>query len=492
MSTTAPTFDRLARLPPPLILLGLLGGAAIAGGVAAIEPRLGVAAVGGLVFLAFVLLDLPVAVGIWIVALYIAGAPGTHGAVTGTSVVLLAGWAGTFADRLPHIRTAVWRVRWALLLTALMIVWSTLSYLWSTDTSATVEVLKGWYVAAGVLPVLVTAVTRTRDIVVVLGWFVAGATLAVVLALATGSTANVSEVASLDPGEGRLTIGITDPNYLAADIVGALAIVTGLLAVRMHRLWRVALLASVPVLIYGLVATQSRGGIIAAGVMMVCAVVVLRGYRARIVAALLVALVLFGAFLAVQPRALDRLTGDRDSTGTGRTDVWRVAVEVVESNPVVGVGTGNFVVVEHRYAQDAVGLKSLAMIVDKPLVTHNVWLQALTENGAIGLLLLIGSFGSCIGSSLLASRRWRRQGRKDLGHMAAAVFVGQIGALAASTFIANGNDRVWWVLLALGPGMLAVAAVRTRSPQDDEDDAPVATRRGPWPAPARGGTGLRG
>lgn len=440
--------------------------------------------------MAFILLDLPVAVGIWIVALFLAGAPGTHGAVTGTSVVLLAGWAGTLVDRLPHIRTALWRTRWVLLASALMIVWSTLSYLWSTDTAATVESLKAWYVSAGVLPVLVMAVTRPRDMVVVLAWFVTGATLAVLIAFATGSTANVSEVASLDPGEGRLAIGITDPNYLAADIVGALAIITGLLALRMHWLWRVALLGAVPILLYGLVATQSRGGIIAAVVMILAALVVLRGYRARILAALLVALVLFGGFLALQPRAMDRLTKD-DTTGTGRTDIWRVAVEVAKRNPIVGVGTGNFVVVEHEYAQDADDLQSASLIIDQALVTHDIWLQALTENGVIGLALLIASFGSCIGSSLVAARRWRRRGRHDLAHMASAVFVGQLGALAGSTFVANGSDRVWWVLIALGPGMLAVAAAKARS-CDAEDDGSPAVRRVPWPARAPGGAGLRG
>jgi hypothetical protein len=125
------------------------------------------------------------------------------------------------------------------------------------------------------------------------------------------------------------------------------------------------------------------------------------------------------------------------------------------------------------------------MIVDTPLVTHDVWLQALTENGAIGLALLIGAFGACILASLAAARRFVRAGRPDLAHLARAVAVAQVGSLAASTFIANGNDRVWWVLLSLGPVLLAVDLATSSSAADDADaNAPALPFAVPPVAPA--------
>jgi O-antigen ligase len=470
------TADRLSRTSPRLLIAGLVAGAALLGLVAVKDARLGVAGAGALVFAAFLLVDLPVAVGVWIVALFLAGTPGTHGATTGTSVLLLAGWAGTLADRAPHWRQALARTRWSLAAVALMLLWSAASLIWAQDPAEGLARLQQWGIAAAALPVLVTACPRPRDAIVVAAAFVAGATLAVVVGVLTGSNAApVDEAASFEAAAGRLQVGITDPNYLAADIVAALALTAGLLGVRQARRWRPALLLAVPILLYGLVATQSRGGMVAALVAAAAAFVLLRAERRRIAGALVVAVVLLGVFLAAQPRALDRLTQD-DTSGTGRTDIWNVALAVARDNPLLGVGTGNFVVVESRYAQEVGFLERPGLIVDTPLVTHDVWLQALTENGPLGLLLLIGAFGGCIASSLIAGRRFARHGRPDLERLARTLAVGQIGSLAASTFIANGDDRVWWVLLALGPVLLAVDLTPSSTDPGDDDDAAAPSR----------------
>ncbi|MGX6450048.1 O-antigen ligase family protein, partial [Patulibacter sp. S7RM1-6] len=250
-----------------------------------------------------------------------------------------------------------------------------------------------------------------RDVLVVAGAFVGGATLAVLAGVLLGSTsAPVDQAAALEAAAGRLNVGITDPNYLAADIVAALAIVAGLVGVPAVRRWRPALLAAVPVLLYGLVATQSRGGIVAAAVAVLAAIVLLRGHRRRVLAGVAIALVLLGAFLVAQPRAVERLTQD-DTTGTGRTDIWRVAARVAADHPLLGVGSGNFVVVQPSYA-DAVGaLDRPGMIVDTPLVAHDVWLQALAENGVVGLGLLAAAFLGGVAASLAAARRLAAAGR---------------------------------------------------------------------------------
>jgi O-antigen ligase len=402
-------------------------------------------------------------VGIWIVALFLAGVAGTKGAPTGTSVLLLAGWAGTLVERAPHVAQARRHARWALGASALLLIWSAMSLVWATDSSVGFDTLRSWIVAVAVLPVLVTTCQTPRDAMVVAGAFVAGACLAVVTGLVLGSTSAPDDpIAAAGTAQGRLMVGITDPNYLAADIVAALAIVVGLLGVRQLRSWRPALLLAVPILLYGLVATQSRGGIIAAAVLAVLAPAMLRQYRGRLVAATLLAVVLVGAFLVAQPRALDRLT-QQDATGTGRTDIWSVALAVARDHPVLGVGTGNFIVVESDYARAAGTLVRPDLIVDTPLVTHDIWLQATVENGLIGLALMVAALGACVGSALAAARRFAARGEHDLAHLARALAVGQIGGIVASTFIANGDDRVFWVLLSLGPVLLVLS--RLGSPE---------------------------
>ncbi|MGX6449842.1 hypothetical protein ACVU7I_17525, partial [Patulibacter sp. S7RM1-6] len=127
------TASRLALLPARLLVPLLVAAAALVGLAATRDARLAFAAAAAAVFLAFVLVDLPVAVGAWVAILFLAGVPGTQGGPTGTSVLLLAGWAGTLAERGPEVRVALRRARWPLAAAALVLLWSALSLVWAAD-----------------------------------------------------------------------------------------------------------------------------------------------------------------------------------------------------------------------------------------------------------------------------------------------------------------------------------------------------------------------
>lgn len=476
-------FDEIARWTPRVTVPLLITAALVAGLLLSIDPRLGMAAAAGVVFAAFVLADLPIAIGIWVVALFLAGVPGTQGAPTGTSALLLAGWAGTLANRGPSLRTAAWRARVAFAATAALLVWTTASYVWSGDPGAVVSAVQNWGIAVAALPVIVTGCQRDRDVLLVAGAFVGGATLAVLIGVASGSTtAPGSAQEAAEMAAGRLQVGITDPNYLAANIVASLVMITGLLRVESLRRWRVPLLLAVPVLLYGLVATQSRGGMLAVLTAAALAVFLLREYRTRILAAVGALLVGIALFLVLQPRALERIT-QSDSSGTGRTDLWAAAWAVWQDAPLIGVGAGNFPSAKSAYADQIGFVERPELLLDMPMVAHDVWLQALAETGLVGLVLIVSAFGACVGASFVASRRFTQAGQGDLAFFARALGVGQLASLAASTFISNGNDRVFWVLLALGPALLAVAGPRShlysgpgRRPRSRPSPHPVKER----------------
>jgi O-antigen ligase len=461
------TADRLSRTPPWLVVAALVCATALVGLAVTRDPRYGAVAIGALVFAAFVVLDLPVAVGLWCVALYLAGVSGTQGAPTGTTVLLVAGCLGTLADRGDHLRRSLPQVRAAYLSAALLLAWSAATAVWAVDAGTVRQ--ETWYfaLAAVALPIVVTSCTTSRDVLVVATAFVLGATCAIAAGVLLGtSDAPADPLAAAEAAAGRLHVGLTDPNYLAADIVAALAIVTGLLGVSALRRWRPWLVLTIPVLLYGLVATQSRGGFIAAVAAAALAALHLREHRARVVGGLAVAVVLLGLFLATQPRAVERLTQD-DATGTGRTEIWKIATAVARDHPLGGVGTGNFRLVEGGYVDRVGPIADPSMFVDTPLVTHDIWLQAFAEQGLPGLLIQLAVIATCIGASFRAARRYRRDGRPDLATFARALAVGQLSSVVASTFIANGNDRVFWILLALGPALLAVATVgRDAGPRD--------------------------
>jgi O-antigen ligase len=91
-------------------------------------------------------------------------------------------------------------------------------------------------------------------------------------------------------------------------------------------------------------------------------------------------------------------------------------------------------------------------------VAHSVYLQLLAETGVIGLTLFLVVVAGCLRAALVAGRRFDDLGERAMAGLARAAFVAMVGMLAASFFISNLTDRRMWILLALGPILLALAS----------------------------------
>jgi O-antigen ligase len=141
--------------------------------------------------------------------------------------------------------------------------------------------------------------------------------------------------------------------------------------------------------------------------------------------------------------------GRRSRFGTldpeGRTDAWRVAVDLFEERPMVGIGLGNYDR-EHTARRE---------VERHSRYVHNLWLRVLAETGVVGMLLLLGSLVCLIGAALVRLRRL------DPGTRAVSA-----ACLAVSTvFLAHAS--LDWVeefpALALpGFGLLFLAATLNR------------------------------
>jgi UDP-GlcNAc:undecaprenyl-phosphate/decaprenyl-phosphate GlcNAc-1-phosphate transferase len=137
------------------------------------------------------------------------------------------------------------------------------------------------------------------------------------------------------------------------------------------------------------------------------------------------------------------------SGGGNRYDYWRIAWRVWHENPILGVGAGN-------YPRPYYEQRATTEDIDQP---HSIELQALSELGLVGFLLLACFIGG-IGWGIMRTRP--AAARSPLSR---ALMVGGLGAVAA--WLAQ--TSVDWMHLLPGLTAIAIAAaavlVRSRSPR---------------------------
>ena len=92
-----------------------------------------------------------------------------------------------------------------------------------------------------------------------------------------------------------------------------------------------------------------------------------------------------------------------------------------------------------------------------PQVVHNTYLEIAAELGLVG----IGLFGSVVlfsvGSSLWAARNFSTANDPSGEALARAVVAAMVGVLVADFFISQEYNKQLWLMLGIGPAILAVS-----------------------------------
>jgi len=188
---------------------------------------------------------------------------------------------------------------------------------------------------------------------------------------------------TLDAGEIPRPFGtITHPTFMGTfmSMLALMALSVGI-GLRSSRLGKLALVLAV-VCAAPVALAQARAaliGLAVAGVLLVGACLVTGRLRARPVVGLALAggIVLAAAWPIVQERVLDNFATDHfDLEVQSRVELNDLALEMIRSSPVLGVGLNNFLVVDHRF--DERGL----IFAENPV--HNVFLLNLAETGVVG------------------------------------------------------------------------------------------------------------
>ena len=102
-------------------------------------------------------------------------------------------------------------------------------------------------------------------------------------------------------------------------------------------------------------------------------------------------------------------------------------------------------------------------IVDHPKVTHNIYLQLLSELGVIGLGLFLALIVTCLGCVLRAARTFRREGAATMELLSRGLFIALAALLVADFFSSALYSKQLYLLLAMGPALLAMASPRRAS-----------------------------
>lgn len=464
-----------------IIAIAVPAVAALAGLALALSPPLGLAVTAALVYLTIALYSLELAIVLWLPLAFLDGLAVFNLAVKAGGLLLVALWmvdAGGYRERIAAT-FARHPVLWASL--AGLLLWHSLSLVWASDRGEVLADLWHWYADALLLLVVATTFASVRGIRLIVVAFVVGAVVSVVQGIAAGDLSGSAAVVA-ETG-GRLGGGLGDPNFLAAAIVPAMVLALALVPGARSLLGRWALLGALPLLAIGLAASESRGGLLAAVAAMLAAIFVFKRQRARVVGFAAVAVVVVGTWFVISPTAWERVT-ETESGGSGRSEIWKVALRVVEDEPVLGVGLHNFSVVSDDYVREPGSLERVDLILDRGEVVHNAYLQLLAETGVIGLALFLAVVLGCLRAAWRSIRLFEVRGESSLATLAQGYVVASAGMLAAAFFISSGVDKRLWALLALGP---VLAAVAQRPRGDAGPRAPLSGASAAGPA-ARGWT----
>jgi len=214
-----------------------------------------------------------------------------------------------------------------------------------------------------------------------------------------------------------------------------------------------ALLGMASIGLVGVIATGSRGPLVAVALALVVLLLVLASLRrisGRTTAVLVVSSLLVGAVVAVSSSAgLARLSSGTDS---GRSQLYAESLQLALDTPL-GIGWG-------QLGQYIVDFRSTD---PDTLYAHNVFLEMFVEGGVIAL----AAFSLL---AILAARRVYKAVRQDIRY--APVLVVFTYALTSAQFSSDvvGNRLMW---LAIGLALISTRAYAVKTVDNDSRPAPL-------------------
>lgn len=428
--------------------------AALLGVLAAVNPVVAVVGALGLGFVALVIADLTIGLCIFVVVSFWEVSSPTFNLTKLIGLLLFLSWIAVIATRHRSEKTFFAAHPYASYLLLVFLAWALLSALWAKDDGIAAFATTRYALNFALFPIVFTAVRTERDAIWIAAAFVLGATMSAAYGLTVHAPAGDLE---------RLSGSVGEANELASVLIAALVMAIGLTIIaKRSPLSRLAALGGAAFCLAGILLSLSRGGLLGLGVVLLTAIFVAgrrRGLAAFVVLAVAISAVTYYAAFAA-PQARERVT--TLERGTGRLDLWKIGWRMAGDKPITGVGADNFKVTSRDYLLQAGPIQRSDFVLTSPKQTHNVYLETLAELGIVGLMLLLGIMTFALSCAARAGRRFRALGSTRLEVLSWCVLLAGLGILAADFFQSTVYSKQLWLLLALGPALLAMATRTTR------------------------------
>ncbi len=253
-----------------------------------------------------------------------------------------------------------------------------------------------------------------------------------------------------------------DPNETAMLLVVGIPIAWYFALRATHKYAQLAYYAAVPLIMWGMVLTGSRGGFLALS--LVIALIILNKPTAIKTVTAIITLI---AIILTAPGVLldrtDRLVDEnKDGSIESRADLLINGLNVVAQKPVLGVGPGNIgqAIVAYKYRGHVEAEVPTYLFGDEFMVAHNLFLEIFGELGIFGGLLFLGILYQALHGYWKEHRRARDKG--DHFSLAYAMLTAMAGFLFAGLFLSQGKESVLWFLLGIGLAFPATSRRRRR------------------------------
>lgn len=251
----------------------------------------------------------------------------------------------------------------------------------------------------------------------------------------------------------RVTIGrdidsvLGDPNDLALVLSFPISFAAGLALTKGRaRFSRCLGVLGYLLIALGILATQSRGGLLA--IVAVSSVFAFYKIQSKLVVACLAGLgmIVLVAFAGISDRSSGgAVESGVDESAQGRLYAWEAAFNMANKHPLSGVGLDNFTMNYFFYSPHWDGMNH---------AVHSTWFGVLAETGYVGLIIFLVLVFKTVKSLYQTVNKLKplyEQGQCSpvLFCSAQSVLSGLAGFMASGTFLTQGFTWPLYILLAL-------------------------------------------